>query len=344
MSTEKRFLRALRREPVDRPPFWFMRQAGRYLPEYKEVRAKAGNFLRFCYTPDYAVEVTLQPIRRFGMDAAIIFADILLIPDALGQPLAYEEGRGPVLEPIRRADAIPALDIDKLHAHLAPVYETVRGVKAALPAETALIGFAGSPWTVATYMVEGGGSPDHANTKRWAFSDPDGFGRMMGLLETSTIEYLRAQADAGAEALQLFDTWAGALPAGHFARWVTEPTARIVAALRESHPDLPLIGFPRLAGLHLVDYARATGVDAIGLDSTVPPAWAAENLQPICAVQGNLDPQLVVAGGEAMLTAARDIRSSLAGGPYVFNLGHGFVPQTPPAHVEALSELLRGPV
>ncbi|MEQ9640697.1 MAG: uroporphyrinogen decarboxylase [Alphaproteobacteria bacterium] len=344
MSTEKRFLRALRGQPVDRPPFWFMRQAGRYLPEYREVRKTAGDFLRFCYTPELAVEVTLQPIRRYAMDAAIIFADILLIPDALGQPLRYEEGRGPLLEPIRTADAIPALDIDKLHRHLAPVYETVRGVKAALPAETALIGFAGSPWTVATYVVEGGGSPDHANTKRWAFSDPAGFGRLIGVLETATIEYLRAQADAGAEALQLFDTWAGALPAGEFAKWVTEPTTRIVGALRQSHPDLPLIGFPRLAGLHLVDYAKATGVDAIGLDSTVPPAWAAANLQPICAVQGNLDPQLVVAGGEPMLAAAREIRATLAGGPFIFNLGHGFVPPTPPEHVAALSELLREPL
>jgi uroporphyrinogen decarboxylase len=344
MNDDKPLLRALRRQPVNRPPFWFMRQAGRYLPEYRAVREKAGDFLTFCYTPEHAVEVTLQPIRRYGMDAAIIFADILLIPDALGQPLAYEEGRGPVLQPIREAAAIPRLDIDRLLRHLTPVCETVRGVKAALPAETALIGFAGAPWTVATYMVEGGGSPDHAATKRWAFAEPESFGRLTDVLVDATIAYLRAQADAGAEVLQLFDTWAGALPAGGFERWCIEPTARIVAALRQSHPAVPMIGFPRFAGVQLPAYAAATGVDGIGLDSTVPAAWAAAELQPRVVPQGNLDPQLVVVGGAAMLEAARAIRATLGQGPFVFNLGHGLVPPTPPEHVEALSNLLREPL
>ncbi len=339
---EKPLIRALRGERLDRPPFWFMRQAGRYLPEYRAVRADAGGFLDLCMNPEKAAEVTLQPIRRYGMDAAILFADILLIPHALGQPLDYREGEGPVLEPIRDAAGLSRLDASAASSGLAPVMETVARVAAALPDETALIGFAGAPWTVATYMVEGGGSPDHRNTKRWAYGDPDGFTRLIEVVVDATVDYLAAQVAAGAEALQLFDTWAGSLAAPEFDRWVTAPTRAIVAGLRARGIDVPLIGFPRGAGLRLAEYRDGTGVDALGLDFAVPTTAAREKLGDATCLQGNLDPQLLVVGGDAMLDRARAIRETLNTGPCVFNLGHGIVPETPPEHVAALSALLRG--
>ena len=340
----KPLLRALGGESLSRPPFWFMRQAGRYLPEYRAVRARAGGFLDLCMAPELAAEVTLQPIRRFQMDAAILFADILLIPHALGQPLDYREGEGPVLAPIRDAKALAGLERRGAEDRLAPVLETVSRVAGALPDGVALIGFAGAPWTVATYMVEGGGSPDHRHAKRWAYGDRQGFAALIELLVEATIDYLAGQARAGAEALQLFDTWAGSLAAGEFDRWVIQPTAQIVAGLRAGGVEAPIIGFPRGAGAGLVEYAELTGVDAVALDQGVSPSWARRALGNGICLQGNLDPQLLVVGGEAMLAEARRMRATFGSGPHVFNLGHGIVPEVPPEHVAALSALLRSEV
>jgi len=343
-STGYRLLDAIAGKAVDRPPFWFMRQAGRYLPEYRQVRAEAGSFLDLCFDPARACEVTLQPLRRYGMDAAILFSDILVVPHALGQPLAYVEGEGPKLEPVRDGAAVARLDASRLHDVLGPVYETVDRVRAGLPAGAALIGFAGSPWTVATYMVEGGGSRDFPHAKRFAYGDPEGFGRLIELLVSSTVDYLDRQIAAGAQAVQIFDTWAGALPESGFDRWVIAPAKAIVEGIRRRHPGVPVIGFPRGAGVLYRRYADETGVDALGLDTAVPPGWAAEALQPVVPVQGNLDPVMLLAGGDAMITEAERIRTGLAGGGHVFNLGHGILQQTPPDHVAALAERLRGPI
>lgn len=340
-SSGKRLIDALTDRPVDRPPFWFMRQAGRYLPEYRQIRAQVGDFLEMCYTPSAAAEVTLQPIRRYGMDAAILFADILLIPDALGQKLEYREGEGPVLEPIRTGEALAALRPDAIHERLAPVYETVERVAGALPEGTALIGFAGSPWTVASYMVEGHGSKEFQETRLWALRDPQGFGALIDILVETTTEYLSRQIEAGADAVQLFDSWSGVLSPDQFGRWCTDPTRAIVGRLKRRYPEIPVIGFPRGAGAKTPEYAAATGVDGVGLDTSMPPRWAASTLQASVAVQGNLDPLALVAGGRAMTDQARQILDALSLGPFIFNLGHGIVPQTPPEHVAALSELLR---
>ncbi len=340
-QTSKRFLKAVSGQVTDRPPFWFMRQAGRYLPEYRAVRAKAGSFLDLCFNPELAEEVTLQPIRRFGMDAAILFSDILVVPYALGQNVRFAEGEGPLLSPTADAALLPRLGLGHFHDRLAPVYETVRRLKVSLPPEVALIGFAGSPWTVATYMVAGRGTSDQAPAKDWAFGDAGGFQRLIDLLVEATAEYLLRQVEAGAEAVQLFDTWAGSLSAAGFERWCIAPTAAIVKKLKSRFPDLPVIGFPRHAGVQYQAYAERTGVDAVSLDPSVPPVWAAAALQERVAVQGNLDPRLVVAGGDAMMAEARSIIEALRGGPFVFNLGHGFVPETPVAHVAALSDLIK---
>jgi len=338
---DKPLLRALRGKTASRPPFWFMRQAGRYLPEYRALRSQARDFVQLCLTPALASEITLQPIRRYGMDAAILFADILLLPNALGQPLEFREGEGPVLEPIRDAAAVGRLDPGKLHERLAAVYETVERVAAALPRETALIGFAGAPWTVATYMVEGHGGTDFSVVKQWMWRDPAGFQSLIDCLVNATVEYLSAQIEAGAEAVQLFDTWAGALPADQFHRWCVQPMAAIGTGLHARHPDIPIIAFPRGAGPLAVDLVDATGVDAIGIDWSVDPGWAARRLQPRATVQGNLDPRLAVVGGAPMLAATDRILAALGHGPFVFNLGHGFVPETPPEHVAALCERIR---
>ena len=340
-TDHKRLLRSLNGETLQRPPFWFMRQAGRYLPEYRETRSRAGDFLSLCYNPDLAIEVTLQPIRRFHMDASILFSDILVIPDALGQPLAYREGEGPVLEPVRNARDLAKLDKGRLHEHLSPVYETVKGLTLALPPEVALIGFAGAPWTVASYMVEGKGSRDFAIAKDWAFRHPDGFAVLIDLLVEATADYLIAQVDAGADVLQIFDTWAGALSETQFRRWSLKPTAEIVKRVRARHPNVPIIGFPRGVGASYLDYIRETGLNAVSLDTSVPLTWARDQIQRHVAVQGNLDPLLVVAGGTQMRREATRILETLSGGPFIFNLGHGFVPQTPPEHVAELSELIR---
>jgi uroporphyrinogen decarboxylase len=341
----KTLLRVLRGEPVWPPPIWLMRQAGRYLPEYRAIRARATDFLALATNPVLACEVTLQPIRRFGFDAAILFSDILILPWALGQGLAYKEGEGPVLPPLRDAVGLAALDPARVAAAVAPVMQTVRLVRAALEAEgfaaTTLIGFAGAPFTVACYMVEGHGSRDFAAVCGLAYADPALFGRLIDTLTAATIEYLAMQADAGAEVLMLFDTWAGILPSSQFRAHVIEPAERIVRALRVRCPGVPVIGFPRLAGLMLGEFVRVTGVDAVGVDTSTDMAGAAEIVGPSVAVQGNLDPLAVVAGGAALENGVRAILPAMRGRPFVFNLGHGIVPQTPIEHVTRLTELVR---
>lgn len=341
-STEKTMLRTLRGEVLSTPPLWLMRQAGRYLPEYRETRAEAGSFLDLCDRPDLATEVTLQPIRRYGFDASILFADILLIPRALGQKLWFETGEGPRLDPVMDGAALAALTMDGLHNRLEPVYETVERLSGALPPETTLIGFAGAPWTVATYMIAGRGTPDQAPAKQLAWTDPDTMTAMMDLLVEATTAYLLKQVEAGAEVIQLFDTWAGGLPESLFDDLVIKPTAKIVAALKAAHPDLPVIGFPRGVGALSEIYMRQTGIDAIGLDSGQSLSFAKEKLQPLGAVQGNLDPLLLIAGGDAMDREVDRIKEALSGGPHIFNLGHGIKPETDPANVDRLVKRVRG--
>ncbi len=340
----KLLLRALAGETLALPPVWLMRQAGRYLPEYRALRQRVPGFLDLCFTPELACEATMQPVRRFGMDAAILFSDILVVAHALGQKVEFREGEGPVLEPIRSAAAAAALSLDGFAERVAPVYETVTRVATVLPEETTLIGFAGAPWTVASYMVEGRSSRDFAAVKGWAYADPGGFGALIDRLTEATIVYLRGQIAAGAEVVQLFDSWAGVLPEEAFRRWVIAPTRRITAALKESHPRLPVIGFPRGAGLMYRAYFTETGVAALGLDSAVPASIARKTLQSIGPVQGNLDPVLLLAGGEAMAAATAMLRRSLGEGPFVFNLGHGVMPETPVEHVAELVASLRRPL
>jgi uroporphyrinogen decarboxylase len=343
MSGEnKPLLRALAGEPLGRPAWWLMRQAGRYLPEYRDLRARTRDFIDLCLTPSLAAEATLQPLRRFGMDAAIVFADILLVPHVLGQPVEYRDD-GPALAPLDQREWGSLLRVDGLGA-LDAVGETVQRMREALPGEVAVIGFAGAPWTVATYMAEGGATRDFRRTKLWAYRDPDGFSRLIGLITEATAAYLARQIAAGADAVQLFDSWAGVLPETEFARWVIEPTRAITARLKERFPTVPIIGFPRAAGLLYERYAVEAGVDAIGLDTMVPLGFAQDRLQSRMAVQGNLDPAALLAGGPALERQAAAIRRALEGGPFVFNLGHGVLPQTPPEHVTALARLLREPL
>ncbi|HVC54359.1 MAG TPA: uroporphyrinogen decarboxylase [Stellaceae bacterium] len=338
----KPLLRALRGVPAVRPPWWLMRQAGRYLPEYRRLRAQAHDFIDFCLTPALAAEATLQPVRRFGMDGAIIFADILLVPRALGQKVEFGED-GPRLEELAESGGIARLHRPEMSA-LEPVYDTVRLSRAGLPPQTALIGFAGAPWTVATYMVEGGASRDFRRVKAWAYRDPDGFAALIDLLTEATITYLAGQIAAGVEAVQLFDSWAGVLSEAEFARWVIAPTQRIAAVLKSCFPTVPVIGFPRGAGLLYERYTAETGLDAIGLDTAVPLRLAQERLQSRVVVQGNLDPVALLVGGAALAEAVAAIRRNFAGGGFVFNLGHGVLPQTPPEHVALLAQLLAAPV
>lgn len=335
------FLRVLAGEPLSPPPLWLMRQAGRYLPEYRATREQAGGFLDLCYTPHLAAEVTLQPIRRFGFDAAILFADILVVPDALGQRVRFLEGEGPRLDAVRSARELDLLNADQTAAKFALIGETVACVRRELPAATALIGFCGAPWTVATYMVGGGGSPDQADARLMAHGNPALFSRLIDLLTRVSIDYLDTQIRAGADCVQLFDSWAGSLPEDEFARWVIAPTRTMVAALKASHPEVPVIGFPRGAGSKMQRYIAETGVDGIGCDTGVPLAAMRDGLSPHAAVQGNLDPLLLVAGGKAMEARVHEIKRAMAGCRFIFNLGHGIVPQTPPEHVARLVELVR---
>jgi uroporphyrinogen decarboxylase len=342
-ETSRLLIRALRGERTERAPFWFMRQAGRYLAEYRAVRATAPDFIRFCLDPEKATEVTLQPIRRFGMDAAILFADILLIPHGLGVDVAFKEGEGPVLEKVGDASAIARLrdQVPYVADRLAAVYETVRRLRRDLPESCALIGFAGSPWTVATYMVEGGGGHDFLAVRRLALRDPGAFAALIDVLVDATVEYLSRQVTAGADALQLFDTWAGILPAAEFQRWCVAPTAEIVRRLRARHPGVPVIGFARGAGTGLVDYASRTGIECVGLDAGVAPGWAAANLPTGLCLQGNLDPLLIALGGAPMEEAARTILSAWAERAFVFNLGHGITPDVPVENVARLSAIVQ---
>jgi uroporphyrinogen decarboxylase len=316
-----------------------MRQAGRYLPEYRALRAEKGGFLALATDPVAAAEVTLQPIRRFGFDGAILFSDILMVPWALGQELTFGAGEGPRLTPPLVDHALSALD--RVPERLEPVYATVQAVAAALPADTTFLGFAGSPWTVATYMVAGAGSKDQGETRRFAYNDPQAFAAIIDAIVDCTVTYLVAQADAGVEAVQLFDSWAGSLSPAQFERWVIAPNAAIVARLKTLRPGLVVIGFPKGAGGKLPAYARETGVDALGLDETVDPVWAHANLPEGMPVQGNLDPLALIAGGVELDRAVDDILAALADRPHVFNLGHGILPDTPVAHVERLIARVR---
>lgn len=327
-----------------RPPVWFMRQAGRYLSEYRALRKTAPDFLGFCYTPDLTVEATLQPIRRYGFDAAILFSDILVIPDALGQNVRFEEGVGPLLDPITDRAGISALKTDGVLDHLAPVFETLTRLRRELPDETALIGFAGAPWTLAFYMIEGRGGVDGGKLKRMAYGQPEDFAALMVVLEEALVAYLCRQVEAGAEVLQLFDSWSGIADETLFKRWIIDPTARIVARVKEAHPTVPIIGFPRGAGPMVAAYAAETGVDGMSVDSQVPLAWARKNVAANLVLQGNLDNQLLVTGGEEMDRAVERIVRDMQGHPFVFNLGHGILPHTPPEHVGRVLDVLRGKV
>lgn len=332
-------LRTLHGENASQRPVWLMRQAGRYLPEYRALRAQKGGFLALVYDAEAAAEITLQPIRRFGFDGAILFSDILIVPYAMGQDLEFLAGEGPRLSP-RLADAALA----SLHAvpeRLNPIYETVRLVRAQLTADRTLLGFAGSPWTVATYMVAGEGSRDQHETRAMAYRDPAGFQAIIDGIVTVTADYLGNQIAAGAEAVQLFDSWSGSLAPSEFERWVIAPTAKIVGMLKRRYPDVPVIGFPKGAGEKLAAYARETGVDAIGLDETIDPLWAAGALPAGMPVQGNLDPLLLLAGSADLETQARRVLDAFAGRPHVFNLGHGIGQFTPIEHVEALLAIVR---
>lgn len=336
-----KLLRVLKGERLDPPPIWLMRQAGRYLPEYREVRARAGGFVDLCLNPGLATEVTLQPIRRYGFDAAILFSDILMVPYGLERGLAFKEGEGPVLDPIRDEAALPTWNPSQFHARLAPVYETVSLLRHALPRDVTLIGFAGAPWTVASYMVEGGSSRDFIEVKSWAYRDPGGFGRLIDLLVAVTADYLLEQVRAGAQVLQIFDSWAGVLPEADARRWVIEPTRRLVAVIRETLPDIPIIGFPRGLGLLIPEYVRETGVDSVSLDTTVPSLWADRELPPGLPVQGQLDPIYLLGDPRIMGGEALRLVDAWRGRPHIFNLGHGILPQTDPDAVARLVTTLR---
>ncbi len=325
----------------ERPPIWIMRQAGRYLPEYRETRTRAGNFLELCYTPDLAVEVTLQPLRRFDLDAAILFSDILVVPDALGQSVRFQTGEGPILEPVTET-GLGVLRPEQALERLAPVLETVSRLRGIIDADKTLIGFCGSPWTVATYMIGGRGSPDQAAARLYALRQPEDFARLIDILVETSISYLVAQFNAGADVVQLFESWALNLDEVAFRNWVIEPNRRIVEGVRRIIPDAPFIGFPRGAAGNLAAYAAATGVNALGLDYATPLGWARSALPPALPVQGNLDPLRLVAGGAQLDRRVDEIIAGFSGRPHIFNLGHGIVPETPIAHVERLMARVKG--
>jgi uroporphyrinogen decarboxylase len=338
-AQRKLLLSVLSGSKSERKPVWLMRQAGRYLPEYRALREARGGFLELVTDADAAAEITIQPIRRFGFDGAILFSDILIVPWALGQNLRFEAGEGPVLSPALVDGTLAALQ--QTPERFEPIFRTVEKVAAQLPPQTTFLGFAGSPWTVATYMVAGRGSRDQNEARRLAYRDPDAFASLIDAIVAASVEYLDGQIRAGVEAVQLFDSWAGSLAPAQFERWVIAPTARIVAELRTRHRHVPIIGFPKGAGAKLASYARETGVDAVGLDETIDPEWAAASLPQELPVQGNLDPLALIAGGEALEKAVARILSAFAERPHIFNLGHGILPDTPIAHVEHLLRLVR---
>ena len=340
--TEKTILRALGGEILPTPPIWMMRQAGRYLPEYRATRAQAGDFLSLCYNPELAAEVTLQPIRRFGFDAAILFADILLVPQALGADLWFEDGEGPRLSTITTMAGVQALKPkDAIHDKLAPIYETLRILTRELPAQTTLIGFAGAPWTVATYMIAGRGSKDQAAAHALKAADRATFQALIDLITEATIEYLSMQVQAGAEVIKLFDSWAGSLKGQDFPDYAVKPVARIISALKARHPGLPIIAFPREAGEGYIGFAKATGADCVAIDNSVSPEWAAEFVQATGCVQGNLAPDHMVIGGTALIDATKRVVQAFKKGPHIFNLGHGITPNANPDNVSLMIETVR---
>jgi uroporphyrinogen decarboxylase len=338
----KPLLDVLDHQPRIPPPIWLMRQAGRYLPEYRLVREKADDFLKLCFTPKLAAEVTLQPVRRFGFDAAILFSDILVVPHALGQRVRFTVGEGPQLDPIVDRAGLVALKGELDHGVLAPVYETIAVVKAMLPANVALLGFCGAPWTVASYMIAGRGTPDQEPARLFAYSDPAAFAGLVDKLAEASASYLIRQLQAGVDAVQIFDTWAGILPAEELTRWCIEPTQRIIAEVRRHVPGAKVIGFPRGVGTALLRYIEDVPVDAVGLDWTVDLGFARDQIQWRVPVQGNLDPLVLVAGGAALDHAIDRILEVFSEGPFIFNLGHGILPQTPLAHVERMLARVRG--
>jgi uroporphyrinogen decarboxylase len=337
LGSEKKLMRVLAGAPQAPPPVWLMRQAGRYLPEYRALREGTASFLDLCFTPSLAAEATLQPVRRFGFDAAILFSDILVVPLALGQPVTFEAGDGPRLD----VDALGRLRETIDHARLGPIYETIGLVKGALPPEIALLGFCGAPWTVASYMVAGRGTPDQAPARNRAYGDPSGFGRLIDRLVAASVEYLVRQFRAGVDAVQIFDTWAGTLPPEEFRRWCIEPIARIVTGVRSAIPDAPIIGFPRGAGSSLPAYVSAVNVNAVGLDWMIDREFARAQVPGSVALQGNLDPLVLCAGGSALDAAVDAVMAAFAGRPFIFNLGHGILPETPIAHVERMLARVR---
>lgn len=343
MSSSKKLLRALAGETLETPPIWMMRQAGRYLPEYRATRAQAGDFLSLCYNSELAAEVTLQPIRRYGFDASILFADILLLPQALGADLWFVTGEGPRLSTITQQAEFDALkNIDDIHETLNPIYETVKILSRELPKETALIGFAGAPWTVATYMIAGRGTPDQAPAHALRMENEPLFAALIDKITLSTIEYLSMQIDAGAETVKLFDSWAGSLKGDAFEKYALQPTKQIISALKERHPDTPIIAFPREAGDKYIGFANATGADCVALDNSADPEWAAANVQVDGCVQGNLKSSHMVTGGQALIDDTRAIVKAFSKGPHIFNLGHGITPDADPANVQLMIDTVRG--
>ncbi len=342
-QSTKPILRALSGETLPTPPIWMMRQAGRYLPEYKATRAEAGDFLSLCYNSDLATEVTLQPIRRYGFDAAIVFADILLVPQALGADLWFETGEGPRLSTITNADDLGKLGpADDIHERLAPIYQTVRNLSEALPKETALIGFAGAPWTVATYMIAGRGTPDQGPAHALMRENAPVFDALIDRITDATILYLGEQIKAGAEIVKLFDSWAGSLTGEAFDRYSIAPHVKIVTALKAQFPHIKIIGFPRGAGEKYTDFVDKVAVDCIAVDNGTNAVWAAENLQPNICVQGNLDPALLVSGGAPLIAETRRVVDTFKSGPHIFNLGHGITPDAPPENVSKMITAIRG--
>jgi len=341
--TEKTILRALAGETLPTPPIWMMRQAGRYLPEYRATRAKAGDFLSLCYTPDLAAEVTLQPIRRYGFDAAILFADILLVPQALGPKLWFAEGEGPRMETTTTMEQVRGLKpVADIHDTLSPVYETVRILARELPKETTLIGFAGAPWTVATYMIGGRGSKDQGAAHALKTADRATFVALLDVITAATVDYLSAQIEAGAEVVKLFDSWAGSLKGQDFEDFAVAPAARIIAALKARHPATPIIAFPREAGDGYVGFAGKTGADCVAVDDSVTPEWAAEHVQTDGCVQGNLASRHMVTGGDDLVRETRRVVDAFRKGPHIFNLGHGITPDASPDNVQLMIDTVRG--
>jgi len=342
MREQKKIIRALKGEKLSIPPIWLMRQAGRYLPEYRKVREKAGDFLSLCYNPDLATEVTLQPIKRFGFDAAIIFADILLIPQALGVDLSFKEGEGPKLSPIiSKRDVLKLNSSQSIHEHLSPIYETVRRVSNQLDRQTALIGFAGAPWTVATYMIAGRGTKDQSPAHRMIKEDRETFETLLSVLTEATIEYLSKQIDAGAEVIKIFDSWAGSLKTREFTDYVTIPTREIITKLKKRYPGIPIIAFPREAGKKYKGFAQATGADCVAIDNSINPGWAAKNLQADGCIQGNLNPKHMITGGKELVEETLGIVNAFSNGPHIFNLGHGITPDGKPENVNLMIDTIR---